>query len=109
MILDKSSRVIGTITFAGRKFEMRILATSLAALNSGPSPCLALVYVRRRLMCADREGLTITKGGKEGKTMRKVPVRERVEELEDELLDIRDRIDGVLGNEKSDQDADDDE
>ena len=41
--------------------------------------------------------------------MRKVPVRERVEELEDELLDIRDRIDGVLGNEKSDQDADDDE
>ena len=37
--------------------------------------------------------------------MRKDPVRERVEELEEELEDIRDRIDGVLG--KSDQEDDD--
>ena len=40
--------------------------------------------------------------------MRRNPVRERVEQLEDELQDIRDRIDGVLG--KSDQEElDDDE
>ena len=41
--------------------------------------------------------------------MRKDPVRERVEELEEELEDIRDRIDGVLGNEKSDQEELDDD
>ena len=41
--------------------------------------------------------------------MRKDPVRERVEELEEELEDIRDRIDGVLGNDKSDQEELDDD
>ena len=38
--------------------------------------------------------------------MRKNPVRERVEELEEELQGIRDQIDEVLG--KSDQEDDDD-
>ena len=39
--------------------------------------------------------------------MRRNPVRERVEVLEEELEDIRDRIDGVLGT--SDQEDLDDE
>ena len=38
---------------------------------------------------------------------RKNPVRERVQELEDELGEIRDRIDGLL-NESDQEDLDDD-
>lgn len=50
MNLDEPSRVIGTITFAGRRFEVCVLATGLAALTEG------LTHHDGLIVAVDRQG-----------------------------------------------------